>query len=350
MKTILKELKAFFESTFAFTRGYVIIEVIFIALLSVASSQVNCFLSSWSLLILVSILVLIITYVQRFDFLNKFPKSLIDAVQQSIDYKDLDIKKHEFEIEALKLEKSKERNSLINDAISDTIVGLNSQTCTLHEKEDPFPEIIEKLCDKDVEDGLIRILSPFASEIYTIIQGHNPLITIGAYFRNVAQEPTEVHESASDKAMLFVIKDDNNIKSKVPSNLLEDSMITGDLQNLQQLFETCLRNNRFVKSQITLFLENYSIIVSPIPFACDENDASGAVFLLLKNDVFPNDIEKIIKIFTRLLTNWMYKYNNCVYSKCSDIYLELPGDGKEFEKLKLLKNGRYIFTPIANRE
>lgn len=350
MKTIMKELKAFFESTFSFTRGYVIIEVIFIALLSVASSQVNCFLSSWSLLILVSVLVLIITYVQRFDFLNKFPKSLIDAVQQSIDYKDLEIKKHEFEIEALKLEKSKERNSLINDAISDTIVGLNSQTCTLHEKEDPFPEIIEKLCDKDVEDGLISILTPFASEIYAIIHGPNPLITIGAYFKSVAQEPIDGRDGPSDKPMLFVVKDDNDIKSRIPSNLLEDTRITGDLQILQQMFETCLRNNRFVKSQIPMFLDNYSLLISPIPFACDENDTSGALFLLLRSEVFPNDIEKIIKIFTRLLTNWMYKYNNCVYSKCSEVYLEISGDGKNFEKLKLLKNGRYIFTPVATRE
>ncbi|MBK8243338.1 MAG: hypothetical protein IPK88_07930 [Saprospiraceae bacterium] len=346
MKPYLKELKEFFESTFAHVKTYILIEVIFIIVFGVASSQVKELLSAWTLLIVVSGIVFFITYLERYKFLKKFPISLIESVEQSLELKDIEIERRKSEIENIKINKSKERSSLINDSISDTIVGLNDQTCTLSSKEDTIDEIANKLCDKDVEDGLIQILSPFISEVYTIIQGENSQITVGVYFQKIAQDDWIEKSLPPENPMLIVIKDDNEIKDYIPIDLVENPTMIGDKQILQQHVETCLRNNRYVSSQIDFCGSNFNLVVSPIPYACDENRPSGAMIILLKNNEFPKDFEKIVKIFNRLLTNWMYKYNSCVFNRNSEVYLEfdLSKEGDVNNKIILYNNGRYKIT------
>lgn len=340
MQNWTKEIKDFFESSFEFTKGYTLIEVIFIVLLGVASSQVDKLLSPWSLLIFASGIVLFITYYQRNNFLNKFPKSLIDSVEQNLNLKDVEIQRKEAEIERIKVEKSKGRSGLINDAISKTIVGLNNQTCSLSAREE-IDEITNKLCDKDVEEGLTQILTPLIAEIYTIIEDEDSEILIGTYFNDIAQDRAGDNSLPPSIPYYITVKDDIGLKNRIPSTIVNDDSITGDLLKLQQIFETCLKNNRFVIQDIILFQESYKIVISPIPYVCDESDANGATMFILKNSDFPKDFEKIIKIFNRLLSNWMYKYNSCVYSRAVDVWQEFHDD--QGNKFQLFHNDRYKY-------
>ncbi|MGB4846729.1 MAG: hypothetical protein WBP41_02370 [Saprospiraceae bacterium] len=338
MSNWTKEIKAFFESSFEFTKGYTLIEIICIASLSISSSQVDKFLSPWSLLIFVSVIVLFITYLQRNKFLNKFPKSLIDSVEQSLNLKDVEIERRDSEIERIKVEKSKGRSGLINDAISRTIVGLNNQTCSLSEREN-IDEIANKLCDKDVMEGLAQILTPLITEIYTIVEDEDSKILIGVYFDKIAQDRGQDFSIEESYPFYFTLKDDIGIKEPIPSFIVENKKVTGDLLKIQQAFETCLRNNRFIIQELELFNEVYQTVVSPIPYACDENEASGATLFILQNANFPKDFERIVKIFNRLLTNWMYKHNSCVFGRSTEVWQELHDDtGKKYQ---LFHNDRY---------
>ena len=188
MNNWTKEIKDFFESSFEFTKGYTLIEVIVIVSLGIASSQVKELLSPWTLLIILCGVLLFITYIQRNKFLNKFPKSLIDSVEQSLNLKDVEIQRKESEIERIKVNKSKSRSGLINEAISKTIVGLNNQTCSLSARENIPDEIFNKLCNTDVEQGLLKVLTPLITEIYTIIENDESEVLIGAYFNDIAEE------------------------------------------------------------------------------------------------------------------------------------------------------------------
>jgi len=65
------------------------------------------------------------------------------------------------------------------------------------------------------------------------------------------------------------------------------------------------------------------------------------LIMLVNNQDYPNDLEKITKIFCRLLANWIYKYENCVYQKSTEIWNTMTTeDGSKFE---LYENGRYKF-------
>lgn len=341
MKNWTKEIKDFFESSFEFTKGYTLIEVIFIVLLGVASSQVDKLESPWSLLIFVSGIVLFITYSQRNKFLNKFPKSLIESVEQSLDLKDVEIQRKDAEIERIKVEKNKGRSSLINDAISKTIVGLNNQTCSLSAREE-IDEIANKLCDKDIEEGLTQILTPLITEIYTIIEEEDSDILIGTYFNDIAQDRAGDSSIPPSTPYYITVKDDIGLKNKIPSTVVNDDSVTGDLLKLQQIFETCLKNNRFVIQDINLFQESFKIVVSPIPYVCKEDDANGATLFILKNADYPKDFERIMKIFNRLLSNWMYKYNSCVYSRAVDVWQEFHDD--QGNKVQLYHNDKYKYV------
>ena len=67
--------------------------------------------------------------------------------------------------------------------------------------------------------------------------------------------------------------------------------------------------------------------------------------MCLKNSDFPKDFEKIIKIFNRLLSNWMYKYNSCVYSRSADIWKEFHDD--QGNKYQLYHNDKYKFIKAS---
>ena len=222
-------------------------------------------------------IVLIITYLQRLKFLNKFPKSLIDSVSQSVRERETEIAKLKVELENIEKSKNFERYSLINDSISKTIVGLNNQTCTLNARLDPFDEVYSKLCEKYVEDGLAEILTSFNSEIYAILKADNAKITIGTYFASIAQDTGGNSQLPTEVSMYLTLKDDNSLKSTIPIDIVENKTIQGDLHKLQQVIETCLRNNRFVIEKLNIFSSEYSLSVSPIPYACSAKDTSGAL-------------------------------------------------------------------------
>ena len=327
-----EEFKHFFKGAFETMNGNIALEVIFIAALGIASSNIEELLSAWGFVIILSIIVLIITYYRRFNFLRKFPHSLVESVQRDVEQKDLELRISEFE-------KEKERMIVITNSISDTIGGLNDHTCTLNAKIDPLEEVTEKLCDSDVKEGLIKILSPFLKEIYSIVQSHSVKITLGVFFEELAQDLRNKENWEYALPILTIIKDENNLETQIPSDIMRNKNASGDLLKLQQILETCVRNNRFVNTENDLFGESFKIAASPIPLACNEKYSSGSSLIIIRGAIFPNDLDRIMMIFNKILSNWVYKYNQCVYSRSSEIQQKISLENGEV--INLLYNGRY---------
>lgn len=330
----LDDFKRFFKAAFASMRGSIILDAIFVALLSVASSQVDKLLSPWTLLIVASVVVLVYFGIKRDGFLRHFPQSLIESVQKDVERKDLEIRIGDHE-------KERERNIIIQNAIAETIVGLNDHTCTLDAKIDSDEEVAGKLCDADVKEGLIKILTPFLSEIYTVVQSHTVKITLGVFFGELAQD-WQVTGTAPTLPVLTIIKDENDMSAKIPANLMSLNT-AGDLLTLKQNIDTCTQNNRYHTTEQMLFGEAYKIAFSTIPLACsDEKFSTGAIVVILKGASLPNDLERILRIFARILSNWEYKYNACMFNKShEDPEMVNLADGRI---LRLHDNGRYDFV------
>ena len=69
---------------------------------------------------------------------------------------------------------------------------------------------------------------------------------------------------------------------------------------------------------------------------------------LIKNAVFPKDFERIIRVFNRLLTNWMYKYNICVYNRSADLWAEFFDESGN--KYQLFGNERFKFIEAKPKQ
>lgn len=332
------EFKNLFNSTFDAIRGNVFLEVLFIAALSVSASQIDKWDSPWLLVIILSIIVLVKTYLTKLKFLNNFPNSLVDQIK-------LDTEKKDLELEIQKFKTEKERITIINSSISDTISGLNDHTCTLSSKSEDMAEIAEKLCDSDVKEGLIKILNPLLNAINSIVQSHTVKTTIGVYFEDLAQETSGDPSIPPAIPYLSIIKDENDLEPIIPTDLVNNKSISGDIQNVQHVIELSTRNKRFTSEIHPINGNDYSVNSSPIPLACNENYTSGALLLILSGTESPKDLNTIMELFSKILTNWIYKYNSCVYSRRanSEVGIWQTINFEDGAKVLLYHNDKYKF-------
>lgn len=206
-------------------------------------------------------------------------------------------------------------------------------------------EVAEKLCDSDVKEGLIKILNPLLNQINSIAQSHTVKTTIGVYFESLEQERNGDDSIPPSIPYFTVIKDENNLENILPSDLVNNKSITGEIQNVQHVIELSTRNKRYVSEIHAINNITYSVNSSPIPLACYDKETSGALVLILSERETPNDLNKVLELFSKILTNWIYKYNQCVYSRreLSNSSVWNTMDLEDGGKLELYHNEKYKY-------
>jgi hypothetical protein len=86
--------------------------------------------------------------------------------------------------------------------------------------------------------------------------------------------------------------------------------------NIQTAIRQSFNNYEYVNSIYQINAENFSIICSPMPFACNEDEPNGVFFIIGKQiDNLPIETETNLKIFNRVIANWIYRYNECVINR-----------------------------------
>lgn len=301
----LQALKKWIETILKVGPYLIIFEIVIGAIMAVASSQVKEVNSLWFGVLIFSILVFIALNVLKFISDKAFPKLLIENIEN--------------EIKKDNLSKSFARKSLINEAIASSLIGLNEQTCKLSYNSEGFyldqEEITNRMCDKDIEDGISNLINPLLNNMHLILESYDSKLTIGAYLKNIATE----NESRTDldyKTGIYTLKNDLKLNQLLDYNLIENQGLREEKLEFQNILKTSLHNNRFHKDFININDTNYMTICSPIPVVCDENDVDGLFFVIGKEiEEIPNDIDEVLKIFNRVIANWISKYNDCVNSR-----------------------------------
>ncbi|MFZ4107345.1 hypothetical protein [Flavobacterium sp.] len=301
----LQELKRWIDTIIKVGPYIIVFEVVIGAIMAVASSQVKAIDTLWFGILVFSIVIFIALNIFKFINEKSFPKLLIENIENEIN-KD-------------NLTKSFARKSLINEAISSTLIGLNDQTCKLTTKADPFyqdeEDISNRMCEKDIEDGILNLLNPYISNLHFILESFNSKYTVATYLSDIATE-NPMQNNVETKTGIYVIKDDMKLKSILQYDLFENSTLTAEKQEIQNILRLSKNNNRFEKGSFTFNGEQYSLFSTPIPIVCNDNYADGLFIVICKSiDTFPNDTEEIFRIFNRILANWISKYNECVYSR-----------------------------------
>lgn len=242
--------------------------------------------------LLLGIIIYVYIEYRRLRKEKNFPVTILEHLNATEELKDLK-EKHN-------------RKTKLYDYIDNSIQSLNSNTCPVVLTPDNF------LCHQDLEIGLRNVLFDLVEKPHYILNVDQSNYTIGAYINNILDKTTEVGQTEFiDKN--FIFRDDLNIKEYLPNSPYDLSSENEGSFQFQTAILECIKFNKFLCKTINIVSSEYTLICSPIPNVCENCPPDGIIFSLYKGNEFcSNDIDSVLLIFGRILSNWIAKYNDCV--------------------------------------
>lgn len=151
--------------------------------------------------------------------------------------------------------------------------------------------------------------------LFTPLITLNTQFTVGLYLDNYASLITDDH---SDKGIIIIQDTLFSMENSISKDLLQHSNIGGVDLEIQTAIRKSFNNHEFVQANFLYEAETLTIICSPMPFACNE-DLLGVFFIISKElERVPEDLPVTLKIFNRMISNWIYRYNECINSRISN--------------------------------
>jgi hypothetical protein len=223
---------------------------------------------------------------------KNFPVTILEHLNATEELKDLK-EKHS-------------RKTKLYDFIDNSIQSLNSNTCPVVLTPDNF------LCHQDLELGLKSVLIDLVDRPHYILDVDQTKFTVGTFIKDILDKNSQVGEISSVEKT-FIFRDDLNIAYVLPESPYQlNSEQEGSFQFQTALLEG-LNFNKFLCKSIKLNDQSYTLICSPIPNVCEDCPPDGIVFSLFKGtECCSSDIDSVLLIFGRILSNWIAKYNDCV--------------------------------------
>jgi len=276
--------------------GTAIIEAVLVIIIGVISNNLNTDnatvnrIAIW-LLIFFGLLYLFLLFIKTI-YNKTFPGSITNEL------------KSERELSILK--RDAERQKTINDFLVTVIQRLNGQTCALNYGDDI------NLCDTGIKEGIYNLIQPVVDNTYFILDTINTHFTTGIYLDNYRSLAAyNLWENG-----IIIIKDDLGKEHIIEKDLLLQADARDEQFFIQSAIRQSFNNSVFVKKDYTINEQNFSIVCGPMPFACDENETNGVLFIITKAiDKIPVDTEVNLKIFNSVIANWVYRYNDCINNK-----------------------------------
>jgi len=117
------------------------------------------------------------------------------------------------------------------------------------------------------------------------------------------------------------ISDGLGLNNYIEKNLFSKQGLDEERQQIQNALRLSYNSRKFKVEQIELKGQQMNIICSPMYEACREDDEQfkllGVLFIIcpFKKIDKENDIEVQLKIFNRIIANWMYSFNSCITGK-----------------------------------
>lgn len=302
----IESLKKLLNHLKNFALASIVIEVACTALIGLGASKVTDLFSAWTLLMVFSSIILIIILAYKYYYLKDFPSTLVDSI------------KRDFESQSLESDFS--RISLVNDSIAKSLISLNSQTCQLEEQasglDDIHDEPVEnKLCDQGLKNGLTNLIQSFLKNLHNIAESGQSKFTVGIYLDWYNEMPQGDSKSLSEIYTngTFILKDDLNLDSEIPSDIFDAQGLTGLSLEIQGWIKACFNNCKPQFQNQLREKSDFSIYANTIPVVCSEEHSSGVLFIIGDQiEKLPNDFDEVTRIHNRIISNWINKYNDCI--------------------------------------
>lgn len=236
---------------------------------------------------------------------------------------ELEATNREIEIRE-KLEQSEIHYTYIDNAIQ----ALNSHTCTIGLGYGGPND----LCTQNLKDGLRSALLDFISHPQNILGCHRKRFTVGIYLDTFYRSPwpgEQVDMDTVDQLMsscFFTLRDDFGFEHKgnIYEDVFHDGVASGVGLSVQNTIRYAMNNNQFRIEPCDFDGENYTVLASPVPNVCEinletgEEAILGGIVVICKatNDIKP-EVAKVLRIFGRIVSNWVSKYEECVIHQIS---------------------------------
>jgi len=191
----------------------------------------------------------------------------------------------------------------------ETMKNLNTQTCKLEEDDG-------SLCDLGITDSLEKLITPLIDKSYYLLNAEKGIeLTYSLYLSGYKA----LNKGTLDTGVV-PFSDGLNIKDILTKDLFEKQELDPERQQIQNALKLCLSEKKFRVDNINIKESEYIQISSPMYEACREDDAQyllGVLFIICPKVHIENnsDIETQLKIFNRIIANWMYSYNSCITGK-----------------------------------
>ena len=223
---------------------------------------------------------------------KNFPVTILEHLNATEELKELKVKHS--------------RKNKLYDFIDNSIQSLNTNTCPVVLTPDNF------LCHQDLELGLKSVLIDLVERPHYILDVDQTKFTIGTFVKDILDKNSQVGQIESIPQN-FIFRDDLNLSNHLPETPYQlNSEQEGSFQFQTALLEG-LNFNKFLCKSITLDNQPYTLICSPIPNVCEECPPDGIIFSIFKgSECCSTDIDSVLLIFGRILSNWIAKYNDCV--------------------------------------
>lgn len=239
-----------------------------------------------------TLLVFIYLEIRRFSREKNFPVTILEHLKATEELKDLT--------------NGYNRKLKIDEYIERSIQSLNSNT---------FPIVSDAegaLAHKDLKTGLQKVLIDLIEKPHYILDSSRSKFTFGIYIKEVYNPKSEVG-SIEKNEQFFIFRDDLLLKDLMPARLYNITKKNEDQFLLQTSIIETLNFNKFVCKNIFINQKVHTIICSPLPNIFEDSPPDGAIFGVYEGVEYgPSDIENILLIFSRLASNWIYKFNDAV--------------------------------------
>ncbi len=209
------------------------------------------------------------------------------------------------------LQKSLARKKTIDGYIDAAIQSLNTQTCSLTQ------DLMDELCERDIVEGLGSVIGAVVQAPNYLLDTGGSDFTVGAYlnYSSVPSEPTDPDDLLWNDAV-FVLRDDLDLGESLYLNLIEDEDAEGISFDLRTALLWTNNHRQFRATTLDHAGSQFTMVTSPIPQVCEGAYLTGVLFMIgSKMDELPEDLERILLIFNRVLANWLSKYDDCNRNK-----------------------------------
>jgi len=230
---------------------------------------------------------------------RSFPLTILDNLSAEDDLK--------------KVQSDFRRKVTIDKYIDNSIKALNINTCNIY-----YGERDHHLCDQGLKEGLMSVINDLIYRINHVLDSASSNYTVGVYFEGIAQKtPTYyVGSEVQYSNNFFIFRDDIELSNKLPRDIHQSNQLTGITHSLQSQLSRAYNHNKFNSKCIDIKEIGHTSIVSPIQAICEADLPSGLLFIVVDDQIeIKKDLENILQIFGRIMSNWMDKYNNCVYDQ-----------------------------------